>query len=139
MTHFRIDRDAVDNARGRLGIKQPVDVLIRRFRDGEGRYTGMRNGRHVLTVASDLGPFAASLKIWHELAHAAQAERMGGFDALETLQDREFAAAGLLEKGRDSWWFAARYCATSLEREAIGVALRQVHRRLVRRRVPHRP
>jgi hypothetical protein len=73
---FRIDRAALREACEFLGITGNVEV---RFNARAGRTNGnyrRRYGKHDIMVKSYLTPAEASKTLWHELAHAMQAERV---------------------------------------------------------------
>lgn len=117
-SRLRIDHDAVERAANELGLQSDVRVLVRHYKYGSGRYIGSRDGVHHIGLHADLSPGEASMVIWHELTHALQAERLGGYDGFVARWSAEMKAAGLSAQQ------AARaegrlYNRTALEREAI--------------------
>lgn len=87
---WRVDLDRVDEARAYMGLRHPVYVRRTRGKALQGRYHGLRNpwsiaraagdrfageSVHYITVSAALHPEKASRTIFHEMAHALQAER----------------------------------------------------------------
>lgn len=69
------DLDAIQRARELLGVTRPVVIGCVNARR---RWTGMHHDEgatHRITVAHWHTPEGASRTIWHELSHAAQADR----------------------------------------------------------------
>lgn len=75
---FRIDQEAVEEARGLLGLKMPVKIRLNgRVGPTNGNYR-LRGRQHHIMVKSYLPAEKATEALWHELCHAMQAERSGG-------------------------------------------------------------
>jgi hypothetical protein len=129
---YAIDQQAVERARQELGIRAPVHVLFRAFRVLDGRYTGLKGGRHVITLSSDLPQRLASRTLWHELEHARQSQELGGHKQFRERVRLESRAAGWpARRGLLRGW---RYNRMPLERQAIRVERRYRRRRLTKRR-----
>ncbi len=104
---------------------------LRRF---GGRYVGIRNGRHSITVSKVCGwaPGEASRVLWHELAHARQVERIAreqrcslgdAFARFEALWFEQMVAAGItLAMLRRGEYDLATYNSTALEVDANDLA-----------------
>jgi len=113
---FRPNYAAIEQAREILQISKPVKVYVRTYKNRSlfGRYCGERDGAHVISLPSDLRAATASRALWHELQHAAQAERLGGFEAFEATvkqEEKDFRVDG--SRGSDR-----RYNRMPLERDA---------------------
>jgi hypothetical protein len=73
LQNFQVDPDAVEQARDTIGLQNPVAVNL--VGGTHGQYMGMQNGTHYINLVSWLRPESASKQLWHEMAHALQAER----------------------------------------------------------------
>lgn len=79
---FTIDRQALAFAIEYLGLTWPVDIRTHaRVGGTQGNHRLTPNHRHNIMVKSYLTPEEASSTLWHELTHAAQAERAGNYHA----------------------------------------------------------
>lgn len=133
MARFVVLDDEIDRARRMLGIKSPVMVTPTSYPRSrlKGRYVTMRNGAHRISISRDLSPRQASATIWHELAHALQAEQLGGSKELYRRWWKEAAAAGITrEQVRTGTVSGRRYDAMPLESQAIAIARMQRRWRL---------
>lgn len=100
---WEVDRVALAKACQALGITAPVHVKRSPGRSLNGAYHGKRLGAlvhrhcepttayHCITVSAVLHPNDASRTLWHELTHAAQAERDPDFH-------KKYAAAEKLQR-----------------------------------------
>lgn len=113
---WRIDADALRRACARLGLERPVTVHVTRGRGGRSKRGLHRdtNGAHVISVVNYVSAERASRTLHHELAHAAQLERMGA-TAFHTSYDRESRERGYhrnayevearhAEQRHETWW-----------------------------------
>jgi hypothetical protein len=76
---YLITADDVDAARELFGILAAVEIRLTRYAyDTCGRLIGFRNGVWIIGLDTYTSPRQASLTLWHELVHVAQAERAGG-------------------------------------------------------------
>jgi hypothetical protein len=124
---FDVDDAAVDQARQQLGVRLAVRVLKRRYVHKTGRYIGIRCGVHYIGVDVGLSPAEASRVVWHELTHAAQAERYGGLRAFDRQWFAEMQQVGI-SRVQATRAQGRRYDSTPLEREAS--ANERHHRKL---------
>lgn len=69
---YQLNSQAVDKAATHLGLRYPVNVTL--VGGAHGRYRGLVNGKHQIDAVWWLNPERANFQIWHELAHAVQAE-----------------------------------------------------------------
>lgn len=76
-----LDPEALDRARTRMGLKFPLTVKVTGLRKHAGRYKGILNGRHQITVSRHLCVAEAGATVWHEIAHAKQREGHGSHEA----------------------------------------------------------
>src|SRR4051794_32581654 len=86
---FRVNADAIANAVRRLALQHPVVISVVEMGTFDGRYVGFRDGTHRISVRKRSSWRRASATLWHELAHARQAERLGGFDGFDARWDAE--------------------------------------------------
>lgn len=75
VARWRVDEAALERACATLGVRRPVTVLATSQRFTSGRYLGVRDGRHRITLRARLTVVEASRTLWHELTHALQRER----------------------------------------------------------------
>jgi hypothetical protein len=116
-------RDLAEIVGPAAGLARPVDIrpmsdvfraaiVARDGRDVFGAYIGEQTGRHVIYVRPDRAGMALIQTIAHEIRHAYQCERAGGFAQLRaeyTRHDGRYGYGGnYLE--RDAEDFAARVC-----------------------------
>jgi hypothetical protein len=94
MADFKINKAALDEARDHLGIEAKVRVFICRMHCAAGRYVGMPDGVHHISLANWMSLAEAEGAIWHELQHAAQVERVGGHAQFDMLWMRQMERAG---------------------------------------------
>lgn len=120
-----ITRTDLNTARRVLGISAPVELRITRYRDDTcGRLIANRDGTWIVGLDTYLSR-QASLTLWHELVHIAQAERVGGVKNFEEMVLEE-AVAGRLVGPRERRWFWSRaYRRMPHEREAERLGRRQ--------------
>lgn len=134
---YVITRRDVDVARRLLGILAPVDIRLTRYLDDTcGRLIACRDGTWIVGLDTYLSPCQASLTLWHELVHVAQAERVGGIEQFDDMVLREAQAARLVgpRERRFFWSRSYRRMPHEWEAERRG---RRGHRRrrlAVRRR-----
>jgi hypothetical protein len=88
---WEVDRAAVKRASTELGVTHPVYVKRSPGKNVKGRYHGLVKGSelhrlcepdtlyHYVTIAAKASADDASRTLWHELTHAAQAERDAQF------------------------------------------------------------
>lgn len=99
----RLDHRAIDIAARKIGLKAPVKVI--QSEGTHGQYLGMdKDGNHQISVIRWLKPESASKEIWHELAHALQAEQ--GEDVMNipttrTVDYDEYAAHPLEQRASE--------------------------------------
>lgn len=86
---WEIDEDAVRLARARLGLRHPVEVKITSQRSTAGRYKGLAESRHRVTISTHICPSEAGQTLWHELTHARQRERYHNHTAFMRALDAE--------------------------------------------------
>jgi hypothetical protein len=116
-----------------LAIALPVRVVLRSFKYRSGRYTGTRGGKHVITLDAMLSPRKANRILWHELTHAAQVERLGGYERWNERWWNEMRHQGLTRE-QALRAETRRYSQTPLEQEARDNERLHRRGRLVRRR-----
>lgn len=76
-----------------LGLCRPVRIVRGDWKSRKGGY--YPEGRvHVIEVRRHFSPREASQTIWHELKHAQQVERLGGYRQFEQAYDKQLAALG---------------------------------------------
>ena len=122
---FSVVAEEVDRARRELGIKAPVSVRLTSYPRSNlrGRYVALKDGRHRISVSRGLGAAEASEVIWHELAHARQAEELGGDEAFDRQWWMEAGRAGVTrEQVRNGTPPPKLYDSMPLESEAVEVA-----------------
>lgn len=73
---WTVDVPAIREAIEFLELAWPVEVKLTSGIHTHGRIR-FRDGRHLITVATNLTPAKASSTLWHELTHAAQREYLG--------------------------------------------------------------
>jgi hypothetical protein len=134
-SRFDVDDAAVAQASQQLGVTLPVRVFKRRYAHATGNYLGIRDGAHRIGVHCELASAEASRVLWHELTHAAQAERLGGSDAFDRRRNDEVHAAGLTRQDA-ARAEGARYEQMPLEREALANERRHRQLHLTRRTRP---
>jgi hypothetical protein len=134
---YLITGEDVDGARELLGIVAPVEIRLTRYAyDTCGRLIGFRNGVWIIGLDTYLSPRQASLTLWHELVHVAQAERAGGLGQFHGLARSEAQAARLLGRSARRFLWSRAYHRMPHEREAKRRGRRgHRRRRLARRRV----
>lgn len=71
---WQVNDRVLEAARTYVGLRHPVEVKATGLRKVSGRYKGMRNGRHQITVSRDLCAEVAGRTLWHEITHAKQRE-----------------------------------------------------------------
>lgn len=72
---WEVNDRLMEAARTYIGLRNPVEVKVTGLRKASGRYKGMRNGRHQITVSRHLAcPTVAGRTLWHEMTHAKQRE-----------------------------------------------------------------
>lgn len=143
---WRVDYGAVVAARESLGIDLAVIVDVTDELPGHqhGRYTGVHATRdaHVVMIRSDLDYSVANWVLWHEIAHAAQAEEwakahpdLAEGAALEAFEEEWFhqmAAVGISREQLDTGTYDGdAYASTPFERMANTVADRRNETHLV--------
>lgn len=73
---WEVDARALAAAKHELSLTWPVKIRRTTGQTQRGRYT-IRGGVHTITVSHAIPVEQANRTLWHELAHAAQAERIG--------------------------------------------------------------
>jgi hypothetical protein len=134
---YVITCDELDAARGLLGILAPVEIRLTRYADDTyGRLIGFRDGFWVVGLDTYLSPRQASITLWHELVHVAQAERSGGLEQFHHVVRSEAEAARLIGRSARRFLLSRAYRRMPHEREAERRG-RRGHRRsrLAHRRV----
>lgn len=126
---FVIRRERFEQACGKLGIKQPVALSIRRVDNNKGQIVGFRDGAYRVTLDTYLRPRDASITLWHELVHVMQAEREGGWEAFDARGASEMREARLAGRGQRKHFrdWAERHIPLEQEAEKLG---RQLHKEL---------
>ena len=82
-----------------LGLRYPVEVTVTGLRKAAGRYKGMREGKHQITVSRYLTcPATVGRTLWHEMTHAKQREAY----RMEADFWRAYAADNLMEAAADA-------------------------------------
>lgn len=124
----RINPAALAEARGILGVRGMVRVTTPLRLSSVftlGQYAGIDiTGFHVVQADHSLSPSRLHRVIVHELVHAAQCEREGGWHRFVAEYDRQLADHGLNPQAvRDEAYFQA-YRAIPFEREAYYVEAR---------------
>lgn len=98
VSKFKIDKQALDRARGFLGITQPVRVWIGNTWCA-GRYVGVGLGReglfHRVALNARLNPVGAEETIWHELEHVRQGQAYRNHKEFELAWLGQLIDAGL--------------------------------------------
>src|SRR3954452_15910642 len=92
---FHVPLDAVAGALRELGLQHPVAISVVPMGNFDGRYIGLKNGVHRISVRARSSPRRASWTLWHELGHAMQSERLGSGEAFAQQWDAEARAAGI--------------------------------------------
>jgi hypothetical protein len=124
---FWIPRERLLLACAAIGIETPVELKLTTYRSDRGtvgRLVGLRNGVWRIAVETYLSPRQGSLTVFHELAHVLQAERVGSFEALLELQDKEFRGARVTGRGQRTYLRSWAISRTPLEQEAERLAKR---------------
>jgi hypothetical protein len=119
-TRLAIDKEALELARSRLGIQDPVVVSIVHYKDPDihGRYVDHRSGKHRISLAHDNTVKQASRSLWHELVHARQVELLG-FEKWDARWQDEMQRQGISQTdARQGAGKIRKYRRTFLEREA---------------------
>lgn len=87
--NHRLDQSTIDLAAQHLGIRNPVKVV--QVDGTHGRYHGTdQSGQHLISVVGWLKPESASKQLWHELAHAHQAEHGEDVMNIPTTETHDF-------------------------------------------------
>ena len=112
--------DALEEARRMFGLRRKVRVYHRAFKRMEGSYDGLNEyGEHMIAIAVDLRSDYASRTLWHELWHAAQAERMGYAEFMDTYETQRMTnGVSWNEVYKGSGSALRAYRAMPLEEEA---------------------
>ena len=134
---YVITGQEVDATRELLGIVAPVEIRLTRYLDDTcGRLIAFRNGVWIIGLDTYLSPRQASLTLWHELVHVAQAQQAGGLEQFRDLVLIEAEAARLFGRSARRLLWSRAYRRMPHEREAERRG-RHGHRtsRLARRRV----
>jgi hypothetical protein len=89
---WEFDFDAIRDVANELGVRWPIRVGCAEY--ARNRKQGLHScerdrAPHVITIGRTLDSADASRMLWHELTHAAQAERLGVDEF-----DRQYKAAG---------------------------------------------
>src|SRR5947209_6748310 len=126
---FVIRRERLEEACKKLGISDPVELSIRSMEKNKGRVRGYRDGAFRITLDTYLSRRDASRTLWHELVHVMQAEREGGFEALDARAAKEMREASLEGQNQRKRFRDRTYGGTPLEREAEALG-RQAHKEL---------
>lgn len=95
---WRLDPEALDRARVRMGLRHPLMVKVTGLRRRAGLYKGIRRGRHQITVSAALCPSEAGRTVWHEIAHAKQREA----HRTERQFRRAYLSDGLMEAAAEA-------------------------------------
>lgn len=74
MARWQINERLLEAAETYLGLRHPVEVKATALRKATGRYKGLRDGVHQITMNGDLTPETAGRTLWHEMTHAKQRE-----------------------------------------------------------------
>lgn len=77
MAEWQVDPLALSRAELRLGLRHGVRVSIRNLREDAGRYNGVRDRLHQITLDNQQCVWQAGVALWHELTHAQQLEQEG--------------------------------------------------------------
>ena len=128
---WKVKLSVITQAARTLGIAGPINVCVtgRMHASTLGAFDGEKDGVWGIYLDRYLTPRQASLTLWHELVHVAQAERAGGMVELDKRFDRE-RRAGRLDGPRPLKFFRLRaYHNLPLEREAEDMA-QAIHREL---------
>jgi len=117
---WRIQLSLIEQAIEILGIVNPVNVCVTRTMDVTtlGALDGEKSGTWQICIDRFLTPTQASLTLWHELVHVAQAESAGGMHELDERLDRERCAARLDGPRKRTFFRLRAYRNLPLEREA---------------------
>lgn len=91
---YKIDKEALAKACDHVGVARDARVIIRRLH-GAGHYVGTRKNVHLITLNPYLHISEAEKTVWHELVHAAQAERIGSQQLYDLLYTRQVEKAGI--------------------------------------------
>ena len=128
---WTIELSLIERATRILGIAHPVNVCVTGRMDMTtlGVFDGEKNGAWRIYLDRFLTTRQASLTLWHELVHVAQAERAGGMRELDRRLDRERLAARLDGPRKRKFFRLRAYQNLPLEREAEERA-QQLHKRL---------
>ncbi len=86
---WKLSYTNLKKAKAELSISRPVHVKQTSRQGGRRGAYAFRAGEHCITVKSYLTPEQASRTLWHELAHAMQAERSGSEAAWAANSDRK--------------------------------------------------
>ncbi len=124
---IRLER--IEQARKLLGLAGTVEVSIRDLPVNDGHLDGERNGLWLISLDKFLGVTAASEVLWEELVHAWQAEREGGWKAVNERMDRERLDERLDGPNQRKYFRGRAIDRLPLEREAKKRA-RELHARL---------
>jgi hypothetical protein len=133
---YVITRAALDEARRLLGIVAPIEIRLTSYKDATfGRLIAYRDGVWIIGLDTYLSARQASITLWHELVHVAQAQRAGGIEQFHELVWDEAQAARLVGPRERRFLWSRAYRRMPHEREAERRG-RQGHRRarLARRR-----
>ena len=117
---WTIQLSLLDQAIQILGIVNPVNVCVTRTMDVTtlGALDGEKSGTWQISIDRFLTPTQASLTLWHELVHVAQAETAGGIRELDERLDRERRAARLDGPRKRKFFRLRAYHNLPLEHEA---------------------
>jgi hypothetical protein len=116
---YVVTRAALNESRRLRGIVGPVEIRLTRYKDATfGRLIAHRDGTWIVGLDTYLSPRDASITLWHELVHVAQAERVGGMEQLDEMVFREALAARLAGPRERRFFWLRAYRRMPHEREA---------------------
>lgn len=77
MAKWKVDPEALELAELRLSLQHPVKVRVAPLAKETGRYRGLKDGKHQITLDKHQCAWEAGASLWHELTHAQQLEQDG--------------------------------------------------------------
>jgi hypothetical protein len=118
-----IDYDALRVAESDLGLTLPARVTWEKLRARQpnatvlGRYNGIDvfHPMHRIALNPNARAARCNATLWHELTHALQAERLGGYARFDSEYSRQLKALGIHPGHAD---YYERYTSIPLEQEA---------------------